>query len=296
MKARYDLVFIGHVAVDEVHPFEGTTHKSNGGAVQYGAMAASWSDKRIAVITKMARQDEPFLEPMKRAGITLYLLPSPETTYMIAVHPTDNADQRQIFQTRSAGFFSLEDLPELEPCLAHLAGITDQEFTPEFMFGLKERGFTLSVDMQSFVRRVDRRTGEVSFVDVPRKRDIAAMASKIKLDVVEARLLTGTEDLELAALEFERWGSRETLITRSDGALVRHEGKTYFERFSNRTVEGRTGRGDSTFGAYLTRRMDHDVPHSLKFAAALASIKMETPGPFSGTLESVLSRMTQSHP
>jgi len=33
------------------------------------------------------------------------------------------------------------------------------------------------------------------------------------------------------------------------------------------------------------------VEDSLKFAAALASIKMETPGPFRGTLEDVLGRM-----
>jgi len=33
------------------------------------------------------------------------------------------------------------------------------------------------------------------------------------------------------------------------------------------------------------------VAESLKFAAALVSIKMETPGPFQGTLADVLARM-----
>jgi len=36
----------------------------------------------------------------------------------------------------------------------------------------------------------------------------------------------------------------------------------------------------------------HDVQASLSFAAALASIKMETPGPFGGSLEGVLARMS----
>jgi sugar/nucleoside kinase (ribokinase family) len=43
--------------------------------------------------------------------------------------------------------------------------------------------------------------------------------------------------------------------------------------------------------AYLARRMDRDAPEALKFAAALVSIKMETPGPFVGTLDDVLARM-----
>jgi hypothetical protein len=37
--------------------------------------------------------------------------------------------------------------------------------------------------------------------------------------------------------------------------------------------------------------MDHEIAGSLRFASAIASIKMETPGPFSGTLDDVLTRM-----
>ena len=86
----------------------------------------------------------------------------------------------------------------------------------------------------------------------------------------------------------------EVMITRADGVLARVAGRTYFEEFSNRNVTGRTGRGDTTFAAYLCARMDHDVAWSLKFAAALVSIKMEKPGPFSGTLDEVLARMNRS--
>ena len=295
VKTYYDIVFIGHVAIDEVHAFEGPMHKANGGAVQYCAMAASWSNKRIAVVTKMAERDEFLLDQIRKARIAVYPLPSPETTYMSVIHPTDNPDERRIFLRQNAGFFSIEDLPSIEPCFAHLAGMTNEEFTLGFMLKLKERGFTLSVDMQSFVRKVDEQTGEVLLADAPQKRDIASIAAKVKLDVVEAKLLTGTDDLEKAAMKLEKWGASEVLITRSDGVLVRHEGKTYFEKFSNKNIDGRTGRGDSTFGAYLSYRMDHDVRESLRFAAALASIKMESPGPFKGSFEDVLNRIREHH-
>jgi len=85
------------------------------------------------------------------------------------------------------------------------------------------------------------------------------------------------------------------LITRADGVLARVKGVEYFEPFSNRSVVGRTGRGDTTFAAYLCRRIDHEPREALKFAAALVSLKMETPGPFRGSLTDVLKRMEASH-
>ena len=121
------------------------------------------------------------------------------------------------------------------------------------------------------------------------------MMNKIKLDVVEAKLLTGTDDLEKAAIIVESWGCPEVMITHSEGVLARVNGVTYYEKFSNRNVTGRTGRGDTTFSAYLSWRLDHNPKDSLKFAAALVSIKMETPGPFSGTLEDVLIRLKEKH-
>jgi sugar/nucleoside kinase (ribokinase family) len=164
------------------------------------------------------------------------------------------------------------------------------------MKGLKSRGYdSLSVDMQSFVRHVTQVTRDIEFSDVANKKDIAGMMNKLKLDVVEARILTGTEDLEKAATIVESWGCPEVLITHSQGVLARVNKVTYYEKFSNASIVGRTGRGDTTFSAYLSWRLDHDPGEALKFAAALVSIKMETPGPFRGTLEDVLTRLKEKH-
>jgi sugar/nucleoside kinase (ribokinase family) len=243
------------------------------------------------VVTRMAAEDENYLLPLKAAGIDVFLKPVDHTTHMRVVHPSANVDERLMYQTQNAGFFSLEDLPPLEPCMMHLGALTDREFTLEFMRALKERGFRLSVDMQNCVRQVDAETGIINFRDVPEKKDIACLADMMKLDVVEAEILTGTADLEQAAMIVEQWGCPEIIVTRSDGVLSRCGGKTCFEKFTNRNSQGRTGRGDTTTGAYLARRLDYGIEDSLKFAAAVASIKMETPGPFKGTLEDVLARM-----
>jgi sugar/nucleoside kinase (ribokinase family) len=149
--------------------------------------------------------------------------------------------------------------------------------------------------MQSFVRQITPVTHEINFGDVKDKKEIISKMDKVKLDIVEARVLTGTDDLEKAALIVESWGCPEIMITQSQGVLARVNGVTYYEKFSNNSVIGRTGRGDTTFAAYLAWRLEHDVPESLKFAAALVSIKMETYGPFKGTLENVFTRIKEKH-
>ena len=292
---QYDIVFIGHVCFDEVIPYQGVPRTAPGSAVMCGAQAAARVGKKVAVITRMAPQDKNILEPMRQNGIELYVIPAAETTFMKVVHTTADVDERQIYQLINAGFFSPADIPPVTARQVHLAGITDQEFDLDFIRALKEKGYRLSADMQSFVRQVYPATRCISFRDVPNKTEIVGLLDMVKLDIVEAKVLTGADDLERAASVFESWGCPEILITRAEGVLARVHGKTYYEKFSNQSTVGRTGRGDTTFAAYLARRMDHDVTESLKFAAALVSIKMETPGPFGGTLDEVLARMQAKH-
>jgi sugar/nucleoside kinase (ribokinase family) len=287
----YDIVFIGHMCFDEVVPFQGMSRVAPGSAVLCGAQAAARVGKRVGVVTRIGPRDQNILEPLRQNGVAVQVIPSAETTYMKVVHPSANVDERQIFQLKNAGFFSLADIPELAARRVHLAGITDQEFSLDFITGLKKRGYHLSVDMQSFVRQVQSPAGNIEFRDVSNKQEIVRLLDVVKLDIVEAKVLTGHDDLAKAAQIIESWGCPEVVITQSDGVLAQAKRQTFYEKFSNRSAVGRTGRGDTTFAAYLARRMDHNIKESLKFAAALVSIKMETPGPFNGTLAEVLARM-----
>jgi sugar/nucleoside kinase (ribokinase family) len=290
----FDIAFIGHVCFDDVTPYRGVPRVAPGSAVLCGALAAARIGKNVAVITRMAPRDRIVLESLRQNGVAVHVIPSADTTYVKEVHPTADVDERRISHLASAGFFSLTDLPPLAARRVHLAGISNREFDLDFILGLKQKRHRLSADMQGFVRQLQTVPGGIDFRDVPEKREIVRRLDMVKLDVVEAKVLTGTDDLEQAAWIIESWGCPEVVITRADGVLARAGGRTLHERFSNRSVAGRTGRGDTTFAAYLARRMDHDAPEALKFAAALASIKMETPGPFTGTLADVSARMNGS--
>ena len=149
----------------------------------------------------------------------------------------------------------------------------------------------MSLDVQSFLRRVDPATGRITISNVPAVRDVFRYCTRLKLDIVEARLLTRAADIHEAAKILAKWGCGELVITEANGVLAQTDDATYYERFSNRNVSGRTGRGDTTFAGYLAWRESHTIPESLRFAAAIASVKMETPGPFAGTIQDVLARM-----
>jgi len=288
---KYDIIFIGHMCYDEIKPFEGETIIAPGSAVLCGALAAARIGKKVGVITKMSKNDENILEPMKEAGIDVFFIPSKETTYMRVVHNSSDVDERQIFQFKNAGYIKFDEIPFISTKIIHFAGITDREFEIDLIRKIKKFDCEISLDMQSFVRQVDKNTKEIIFEDVIEKRTIISLLDKVKLDVLEAKILTGKDSLEDAAKEIEKWGCPEIVITQSAGVLARVDKKTYYEKFTNRSVVGRTGRGDTTFSAYMSSRLENEPSKSLKFAAALVSIKMEKPGPFGGKLEDVLIRM-----
>jgi len=283
------------MAFDEVHHFGGGSIVAPGSAVLCGAMVSARIGVKTAAVVQMSLDDEEITQPMKDLGVDVFIIPADCTTYSRVIHKSDNVDERDITLMKTAGLMKIENIPDLDTEFYHLGGISDSEFDLTLIDSLKARGHRMSTDMQSYVRQITPVTKEINFAEAKNKEEIVSKMDMVKLDVVEARVCAGTEDLEETAKIFESWGCPEIVVTRSDGVLARANGVTYFEKFSNNSVIGRTGRGDTTFAAYQSWRLKHDVPTSLKFAAALVSIKMETYGPFKGTLEDVYKRLEEKH-
>jgi sugar/nucleoside kinase (ribokinase family) len=243
----------------------------------------------------MSESDGYLLEQFKNAGVDVFMLPGEIGQYRI-VFQTANVDERQAFILRGGGDFTAGDIPPFEPCLVHLCCMSSPGPQLELLRALRGRGFRLSVDMQSFVLQGDDETGLLRFKDVPEKKEILAMVDFVKLDAMEAQTLTGADRLQEQAEILEGWGSSETVITSSEGVYAWTKGKSAFVKFTNRATRGRMGRGDTLMGSYLARRMDHSIEDSLRFAAALTSIKLESSGPFRGSMGDVLARMETSIP
>ena len=97
-------------------------------------------------------------------------------------------------------------------------------------------------------------------------------------------ILTGLTDRREAAKQLYAWGAKEILISHNSEMLV-YDGKDFFTcPVKARNLSGRTGRGDTTFGAYLAKRMTGSpIAEALLFATAAVSLKMEAPGPLSAS-------------
>jgi sugar/nucleoside kinase (ribokinase family) len=110
----------------------------------------------------------------------------------------------------------------------------------------------------------------------------------LKTDAAEAEVLTGKTDRHDAILALAEMGVPEIILTHSSEVMAYADGNVYSVPFKARNLSGRTGRGDTCFATYLTQRLQKSPEESLKFAAALTSLKMEVPGPFKGNIKEVV--------
>jgi sugar/nucleoside kinase (ribokinase family) len=288
---HYDIIFVGHMSLGIIVPFEGSPFVEEGSPLLFASIAASRFEKKILGATRISEGDEYLLEPMNTAGIDLFVQPG-ETMRYRTVFSNANMDERHAFVEKDAGnIVTIDAMSACAPCLVHFCWIGSRRSQLKLMRALKTRGFRLSVDMQNFVFRTHRGTGTVHLRDFPEKKEILSMADFVKLDAAEAKVLTGAEVLQDQADTLESWGSSETLITCSEGALAQGNGRSAFAKFTHRGIRGRMGRGDTCMAVYLARRLDHPLEDSLRFAVAATSIKLESNGPFNGSAEDVIERI-----
>ncbi|MCK5198650.1 MAG: carbohydrate kinase, partial [Spirochaetales bacterium] len=172
----------------------------------------------------------------------------------------------------------------------HLAGLFRGEIPDDFIPYLTKKG-KVGIDAQGLLRC--REEGKLLFKDWASKKELLPLISYLKTDAAEAEILTGEADREKAAYILASWGAKEVMITHNTEVIVLVDGKIHRAPFTPSNLSGRTGRGDTTFAAYLAWRLDHDPEESVHYAAALCSIKMESPGPFADTVEDVITRMEE---
>jgi sugar/nucleoside kinase (ribokinase family) len=287
---RYDIVFMGSLGSYTVVPFDGAPFTEGGGPALFGAIAASCLPRKVAIVTRTSDNERGLLEPLRDRGIGVFEQSGETPRYRISF-PTANVDEREAVMLQAGTHFVIDDVPAVEPCLIHLSGLGLREFSLDFVQALKARGFRVSLDMQCFMFAANPDTRAMCLEDIPEKKALLRLVDFAKVDVVEASILTGTDIVEDQAAILEAWGCTETLVTSSQGALAHRAGRSTFVRFTNRSARGRMGRGDTFCSAYIAARLDHSVEESLRFAAAMTSIKLETPGPFAGTLKDVITRM-----
>ncbi len=283
-----DLVLVGAISKDE-NIYTDRNEKSIGGAVTYGAFSAKRSGSSVGVITKLAEEDHHLLDQFCDEQIPVWVLPTKKTTAIRNVYPSSDKECRTCTCLAATDAFSPENLPTLSTKIIHAAALIRGEIplqTVQSMTRIAEVG----LDLQGFLR-VSRDTKMV-FEKSDEVEQTLKSVTYLKADATEAEILTTKTDLAEAALEMAAMGPKEVVISHNDELVLACKENIYRAPLTPRKVNGRTGRGDTLFCSYLARRTQGDAPSkALKFAAALVSLKLESPGPFRGTMKDVLVKI-----
>jgi sugar/nucleoside kinase (ribokinase family) len=290
MSRSCDLLIAGHITHDQLVD-RGKESWFTGGGAFFASFAAHRAGASVLTVTRLAAADLELLEPLRADGAEVRAVPGATTTSIRNVFETADLDRRKVTLLSQGEAFRLEDFPEAEACACRiclLTGLFRGEIPDELLQALSAR-FPLALDLQGVLRT--SRDGVFSWQDWPAKRRLLPLVRFLKADALEAEVIAGTTDRAEAARRLAGWGAEEVMITHSSEVLVYDGRRLARAAFDPANLSGRTGRGDTCFGSYLARRLAHGVAESLAFAAALTSLKMEKPGPFTGTVEQVLSRM-----
>jgi sugar/nucleoside kinase (ribokinase family) len=104
---------------------------------------------------------------------------------------------------------------------------------------------------------------------------------------VEAEYLTGENDIFKAAQAFASMGPKEIVLTHKNGVLVLVDGEFHDLNFYPENLSGRSGRGDTCIGAYVSMRLTRSPLEAGIWAAAVTSLKMEKASPFDRPISDV---------
>jgi sugar/nucleoside kinase (ribokinase family) len=284
---KYDITMLGHISRD-IMIYKSDEVKLTGGPVIYSSAAAARSGKQIQVITRASADADAELNGMRDDNVHVIRQDSKKTTSIENIYFSADKEKRQVTLLSQADPFSVDSMPDLDSSIYHLAGLFRGELPDDLIPFLSKKG-KVAIDAQGLLRCSEE--GNLLFRDWAEKKKYLPQITYLKTDAAEAEILTGETDREKAAFILASWGAEEVMVTHNTEVLVLVKGKIYKAPYTPSNLSGRTGRGDTTFAAYLARRLDFNPEESVRYAAALCSIKMETPGSFRGSIKDVLNRM-----
>lgn len=278
---QYDLMIIGPATRDVNIDYTGAEDRSVGGAVTFCTPAARAAGAAVFAAVKIAPEDTDIIDVFQMTPEDVALLPSKKTTLMRNEYFTADRERRNSGCAAQSDPVLPSEIPDVPCKLYHLAGLLCGDFPGELIEYLHGKG-KLSADAQGFLRHNEN--GKLAFHDWTEKRKYLPSIDVLKTDAAEAEILTGLADRAAAAKQLYDWGAKEILISHNSEMLA-YDGREILTcPVKARNLSGRTGRGDTTFGSYLAMRVTGaDMGAALLYATACVSLKMETPGVFTGT-------------
>ena len=284
MMKSYDVLCIGNYTKDTIVSPSGIK-VVDGGAVNHAAHAAARLGTKVAVVTRLAKEDEHVVEKFTHSGIDCFVTYTPTSTLLKLEYPTADPDIRTLSVTSTAGSITANEVETVNARAAVIGSSLRGEVGVDVIRALKDKNMLVAADMQGFVRVL--RGMELKYEPWDEMASTLALIDVVKSDAVEAEFLTGETDIRKAAEFYAKMGPREIVLTHKDGLLIYADGDFHEMNFYPARLDGRSGRGDTCVGVYVARRLSMAPREAGIWAAAVTSLKMENSGPFDRSLSEV---------
>ena len=199
---------------------------------------------------------------------------------------TLDVDKRNLYVKHIAGTIHPEHLDGLMARAIAVSPSIRGEVEPAFFHAMRLReGVLLAADVQGFVRVL--RGQDLVYEPWDEMAEVLSDLDILKSDAMEAKYLTGETDIEKAAAFYAQQGAKEILLTHASGVLVYADGQSHHYEFHSKSMDGRSGRGDTCLGSYVSARLSLPSREAGKYAAAVTSMKVEKLGVFDRTIAEV---------
>jgi sugar/nucleoside kinase (ribokinase family) len=278
---HYESLIIGHISLDYNIDYLDHQIIEIGGAVIYSSASAYALGHKVGAVTKLAPADRDRLSALVIPEEDIFCIDSPTSTSIRNKYFTADKERRECRCISQGAPFTLADIPDVQSDVYHLAGLIYGDYEDGLIEALSKKG-KVAVDVQAFLRHADKTDGHMYFEDWAKKRERMPYIHYLKTDAAEAEILTGQNDRRIAAQMFYDWGAKEIVITHNTEVLAYDGNEMLACPIRAKNLSGRSGRGDTTFAAYIGERSNSDMKTALLYAAATVSIKMEQPGAYRG--------------
>ena len=283
----YDICCIGHITLDKVVTPRAVAHMA-GGTSFYFSSAIRNMDVSYTLVTSLAESEMHVVEALRAKGTEVHASTCAHTVYFENIY-SGNQDHRTQRVLQKADPFTVEQLLDIDANIFHLGPLLADDIPVELIRELSSRG-KVSLDAQGYLRKVEDKN--VIPVDWPAKKEALQYIDILKVNEHELEALTGLTDIKKGAEVLADWGVKEVVVTLgSMGSVIYAEGLFYnVPAYIPTAVVDATGCGDTYMAGYLYQRTKGALYQEAgEFAAAMASFKIESSGPFTGTKEDVLN-------
>jgi sugar/nucleoside kinase (ribokinase family) len=289
----YDICCVGHITLDKVITNKAVVRMA-GGTSFYFSNAIRKMELRYILITSLASQEMDFVSGLRSKGIKVEVSLSARTVYFENNYSEDQ-DHRTQRVLQKADPFNGEQLDHVDAGIFHLGPLLADDIPVEVIKSLSGKG-KVSLDVQGYLRKVENE--KVYSVDWPDKKNALQYVDILKANESEMEVLTGCKDAKQAAIVLWAWGVKEIVITLGSRGSLIYDGIDFYNipAFKPATdVVDATGCGDTYMAGYLYQRIKGaGFQFAGEFGAAMATLKIESSGPFTGTEKDVMDLLVNA--